>query len=151
LAWRKPAHLGGAFARLAAHCGGTRQRDDQVHLRTSYPGAVACARMLAIMAMGGGTLALTAPGNAAQAPLYTLAATQSCLTRLPNSIVGLPPARPPVPPALFVYALARDDVSTSGVGHRPLHTSSSAPGTEMGATRASSSASSRASQTLAHP
>jgi hypothetical protein len=76
--------------------------------------------MLAIMAVGGGALVLTAPGAAAQTRLYNLAATQSCLTRLPNSVAGLPPARPPVPPTLFVSALARDDVSTSeGVGPRP--------------------------------
>lgn len=31
----------------------------------------------------------------------------------------MPPARPSVPPALFVYALARDDLSTWGVGQRP--------------------------------
>jgi hypothetical protein len=36
--------------------------------------------------------------------------------RLPDSIAGLPPAKPPVPPALFVYALTHDDVSTWGVG-----------------------------------
>jgi hypothetical protein len=80
---------------------------------------VAGDRVLAIMALGGVALAVTARGAAAQAPFYTLAATQSCLTRLPNAIAGLPPARPPVPPALFVYALARDDVSTWGVGRPP--------------------------------
>jgi hypothetical protein len=76
--------------------------------------------MLATVALGGVALAATASGAAAQAPLYTLAATQSCLTGLPNAVAGLPAARPPVPPALFVYALARDDVSTwEGVGPRP--------------------------------
>lgn len=75
--------------------------------------------MLATMALGGVALAATVSGAAAQAPLYSLAATQSCLTGLPNAIAGLPPARPPVPPALFVYALARDHVSTWGVGQRP--------------------------------
>ena len=35
---------------------------------------------------------------------------------LPNSVAGLPPATPPVPPALFVDALARDAISTWGVG-----------------------------------
>jgi hypothetical protein len=75
-------------------------------------------RVLAIMAVGVGALVLAAAGAAA--PLYTLAATQSCLARLPNGVTGLPPARPPVPPALFVYALAHDDVSTwVGVGPRP--------------------------------
>jgi hypothetical protein len=56
----------------------------------------------------------------APAPLYTLAATKSCLTRLPNAVAGLPPATPPVPPALFVDALARDAISTAGgEGPRP--------------------------------
>jgi hypothetical protein len=75
--------------------------------------------MLAVMVLGGVALAATASGVAAQAPLYTLAATRSCLTRLPNAVPGLPPARPPVPPALFVYALAHDDISTEGIGQRP--------------------------------
>ena len=73
-----------------------------------------------MMAFGGVALALTAPGAAAHTPLYTLAATQACLTKLPSTIVGLPPASPPVPPSLFVHALAHDDVSTAeGVGPRP--------------------------------
>jgi hypothetical protein len=81
---------------------------------------VARGHTLAIMAFGGVALALTASGAAAQAPLYTLAATQVCLTRLPNAVAGLPPASPPVPPMLFVYALAHDDISTGeGVGPRP--------------------------------
>jgi hypothetical protein len=33
---------------------------------------------------------------------------------LPNAVGGLPPTTPPVPPALFVYALTRNDVSTWG-------------------------------------
>jgi hypothetical protein len=74
--------------------------------------------MLAVMAFGG--VALAASGAAAQAPLYTLPATQSCLTKLPNAVAGLPPASPPVPPALFVDALAHHDISTSaGIGPRP--------------------------------
>jgi hypothetical protein len=37
-----------------------------------------------------------------------------------RAVAGLPPAMPPVPPVLFVYALARDDVSTAeGEGPRP--------------------------------
>lgn len=75
--------------------------------------------MLATMALSGVALAATASGAAAQAPVYTLAATQSCLTGLPSTVAGPPPARPPVPTALFVYALARDDISTWGVGQRP--------------------------------
>jgi len=34
---------------------------------------------------------------------------------LPNAVNGLPPTRPPVPSALFVYALAHDDEATAGV------------------------------------
>jgi hypothetical protein len=63
-------------------------------------------------------------GGAAKESLYTLAATESCLITLSNAVAGLPPTTPPVPPALFVYALAHDDVSTWGIGQpRPrLHT-----------------------------
>jgi hypothetical protein len=40
---------------------------------------------------------------------------------LPNAVGGLPPTRPPVPSALFVYALVHDDEATAGVvGPRPL-------------------------------
>jgi hypothetical protein len=62
-----------------------------------------------------GALAFTATASAGPAPLYTLAATQSCLTKLPNAVAGLPPTKPPVPPALFVYTLAHDDEATAGV------------------------------------
>ncbi|HEV8459271.1 MAG TPA: hypothetical protein VGQ38_01065 [Gaiellaceae bacterium] len=48
--------------------------------------------------------------SSAESPLYTRGATQSCLTRLPNAVSGLPPAKPPAPSLLFAYALARDDV-----------------------------------------
>jgi hypothetical protein len=64
-------------------------------------------------------------GAEAKESLYTRAATQSCLTRLPNAVAGLPPATPPLSPVLFVYALDHDDVSTSlGFGQpRPrVHT-----------------------------
>jgi hypothetical protein len=75
---------------------------------------------LATVAVGGVALAAAAvaSGGISQPP-YTRAATQSCLTALPNSITGLPPATPPVPPALFVDALSRDDLSTGGIGPRP--------------------------------
>jgi hypothetical protein len=66
-----------------------------------------------------GTLALTTAVSAATAPVYTLAATQACLTRLPETIVGLPPTTPPIPPALFVYPLAHDAASTWGPGQPP--------------------------------
>jgi hypothetical protein len=75
--------------------------------------------MVAILALGGVALAATGAGGAAQRPLYSLAATQSCLTRLPDALAGLPPATPPVPRALFVYALARDAESTWGIDDRP--------------------------------
>src|SRR6266699_2375878 len=52
----------------------------------------------------------------AKAPVYTRAATQSCLTALPNAVAGLPPTTPPIPPRLFIYTLVREDVSTWGVG-----------------------------------
>ena len=75
---------------------------------------------LATIVLGGLALAAAAVASAAvvEAPPYTRAATQSCLTSLPNSIAGLPPATPPVLPALFVYALTRDDLSTGGIGPR---------------------------------
>jgi len=49
-------------------------------------------------------------------PAYTLRATEACLASRPDAIVGLPPASPPATPALFVDALARDDLSTWGAG-----------------------------------
>lgn len=77
--------------------------------------------MPALVALVCGVLAAGAYGFAAQAPphTYTLAATKWCLTRLPGSVSGLPPATPPTPPALFVYALARDDLATFGIGQPP--------------------------------
>jgi hypothetical protein len=74
-------------------------------------------RFLLVMtvALGGTAVAATVSGAAPRTPLYTLAATQSCLTALPNAVAGLPPTTPPVPPALFVYALTRKAVSTWGV------------------------------------
>ena len=60
--------------------------------------------------------AVVAIGSGAQAPLFTLSATQGCLTRLPIAVAGLPPANPPAPSRLFVSTLAHDDVSTWGIG-----------------------------------
>jgi hypothetical protein len=72
------------------------------------------------VAPGGAAVAATTSGAAVREPIYTLAGTRSCLVRLPDSVGGLPPARPPVPPALFVDALAHDALSTSGrFGQRP--------------------------------
>lgn len=36
-----------------------------------------------------------------------------------HAVAGLPPAMPPAPPVLFVYALAHEAVSTGGFGRRP--------------------------------
>jgi hypothetical protein len=70
--------------------------------------------------LGGAAVAARVAGAAVREPIYTLAGTRSCLVRLPNSVGGLPPARPPVPSALFVDALARDALSTFGrFGQRP--------------------------------
>jgi hypothetical protein len=63
------------------------------------PGRVAA--LLAVVA------ALAVPASQAAAPPYTVAATRACLLRLARSVAGLPPATPPVPAALFVYAPAR--------------------------------------------
>ena len=60
----------------------------------------------------GCVLAAAASVAAAATPPYDLAATQACLLALPHSVDGLPPARPPAPPALFVEALSHDAVST---------------------------------------
>jgi hypothetical protein len=80
---------------------------------------VAGRLIVVALALGGAAVALAACGAAAKKPVYTLAATQSCLARLPNAVAGLPPARPPTPPALFVYALGHDDFSTWGFGPGP--------------------------------
>lgn len=73
----------------------------------------------AIVAIGCVALAVFARGAGAQAPIYSVAATHACLTRLPDAVAGLPPATPPVPPALFVDALAHDALSTGSLGPRP--------------------------------
>lgn len=67
-------------------------------------------RIVALIVLGGALFAAAVHETAAQPPLSTLAATRSCLARLPNAVSGLPPARPPAPPLLFVYALTHDDV-----------------------------------------
>lgn len=81
---------------------------------------MASRHILATTALIGLALTATTQVAAAQAPIYDLAATQSCLTGLRNAVLGLPPADPPVPPALFVYSLAHDDISTGDpIGPRP--------------------------------
>lgn len=73
------------------------------------------------IALGGIAVAAVASGAAAREPLYTLAATQSCLMARPDAVSGLPPTTPPVPPVLFVYTFAPGDpsISTARV-HRQL-------------------------------
>src|SRR5205085_3255670 len=83
---------------------------------------VAVIAMLASACTDGHSTAPTTTGNGAdaQTPLYRRAATDSCLMRHAHAFAGLPPAMPPIPPVLFVYALAGDDVSTAGgEGPRP--------------------------------
>jgi len=63
--------------------------------------------ILATFALCGVALAATASFAATQPRRYTRAATRGCLLRLPNSVAGLPPTGPPVPPTLSVYRLAR--------------------------------------------
>jgi hypothetical protein len=75
-------------------------------------------RILALIAFVGVALAASGAGHASKAPAYTRAATESCLARLPDAVVGLPPASPPVPPVLFVSPLAHEDWSTWGTGVR---------------------------------
>ena len=59
--------------------------------------------------IAGVTLAASVRAARAGQSIYTIAATRSCLMSLPSTVGGLPPARPPVPAALFVYVLAHDD------------------------------------------
>lgn len=74
---------------------------------TLYPHGVAGWRMVAIATVSG--VSCVASASAAGAPpLYTAAATEGCLASLPDAIVGLPPATPPMPPALFVFSLPPD-------------------------------------------
>jgi hypothetical protein len=63
---------------------------------------------VAIVALSGVSLAVTASAGSTPTRLYTVAATEACLESLPNAITGLPPATPPSPPAPFVYRLPSD-------------------------------------------
>jgi hypothetical protein len=63
--------------------------------------------MVAIVALSGVVFVATASAGAPPR-LYTAAATQACLTTLPDATVGLPPATPPIAPALFVYSFSPD-------------------------------------------
>jgi hypothetical protein len=72
--------------------------------------------MVAIVAISGISLAATAPAGTAPPRLYTVAATEACLKSLPDAIDGLPPANPPIPPALFVYSFSADRFPTRAHG-----------------------------------
>jgi hypothetical protein len=72
--------------------------------------AVAGGRMAAIVALIGVTLAATASAGSTSPPVYTVAATDACLKGLPDAVIGLPPATPPVPPVPFVYRFPADRV-----------------------------------------
>ena len=79
--------------------------------RTSLIASVLAAAVAVCAALGlffyfRSTASPTPPEVAAKPPIYTLAATQSCLMALPNAVEGLPPATPPVPTRLFVFAVA---------------------------------------------
>lgn len=64
--------------------------------------------MVAIVALSGAVAATSASAGGTPPRLYTAGATEACLESLPEAIAGLPPATPPVPPALFVYQFQRD-------------------------------------------
>jgi hypothetical protein len=57
--------------------------------------------MLAFVALS--AAALTAAATATDRQLYSLTATEKCLSRLPHAIIGLPPATSATNPAVFVY------------------------------------------------
>jgi hypothetical protein len=69
----------------------------------------------------------------AASPVYNVAASEACLKGLPGAVVGLPPASPPVPPAVFVYRypptqFSRPMVGRLGVWYGPKRTSAYASG-----------------------
>lgn len=62
----------------------------------------------AIVLLGGIPFVATDCSGNPHQRLYSVGATEACLSNLPDAIVGLPPANPPVPPALFVWSAPRD-------------------------------------------
>lgn len=64
--------------------------------------------IVAIVALSGLPLVANTCSGSAPPRLYTVAATETCLIKLPDAVAGLPPATPPVPPALFVYSFPSD-------------------------------------------
>jgi hypothetical protein len=71
---------------------------------------------VAIVALSGVSLLATAFSGTASPRLYSVVATRTCLESRPDSIAGLPPANPPVPPALFVYSFKPDRMPTRAHG-----------------------------------
>jgi hypothetical protein len=69
--------------------------------------------MMAMMALSGLSLSAAASAGSAPPRLYAAAATKTCLTSLPNAVVGLPPATPPAPTALFIYSFPPQHVPPS--------------------------------------
>ena len=77
---------------------------------------MAGSRFVAIVALSGVSLLATSFSGAAAPPMYSVGATRTCLENRPDSIAGLPPANPPVPPALFVYSFPRDRMPSRARG-----------------------------------
>ncbi len=106
-----PAHLGDVAQRqersLVRREGAGSSPVVPVSRAGVYPRSVARWRTVAIVVLSGVTSVATAAASA-PAPSYTAAATRACLTNVPDAIVGLPPATPPKPPALFVHSFPPD-------------------------------------------
>ena len=98
-------HFGGVAQMCRAlACQARGRRFKSGRPRSFYPHGVPAWRVVAIMVLSG--VSLAAGASAAAPRLFTAAATDGCLTSLPDAIVGLPPATPPVPPKLFVYSFS---------------------------------------------
>lgn len=77
---------------------------------------MAGAGFVATVALSGVLLLATGFSGTAAQPLYSVVATRTCLENRPDAIAGLPPANPPVPPALFVYSFPSDHMPTRARG-----------------------------------
>jgi hypothetical protein len=82
----------------------------------ALPWSMVDGRVLGILALGGVSLAAIASAASAPPRPYTLTATEACLKRLPDAVVGLPPATPPASSALFVYSFRRDRLPSRALG-----------------------------------
>jgi hypothetical protein len=73
------------------------------------------------VALLGAVAFLAACGSSARhtAPVYTRAASASCLLARADATIGLPPTSPARPPLVFVDELRQDYLYTEGFGHRP--------------------------------